>query len=79
MGSSKSFEYFYAVKNSITILIMKIKNNVDEKIFEEIMNSIQQIDYGEVVVTLHDSKVIQIEKKEKKRFQKFDERLHKQS
>ena len=79
MGSSKSFEYFHAAKNNITILIMKIKNAVDEKIFEEIMNSIQQIDYGEVVVTIHNSKVIQIEKKEKKRFKKLDERLHKQS
>jgi len=47
---------------------MDAKKNIDQKILEEIIKSIQQINYGEVVVTIHDSKIVQIEKKEKKRF-----------
>jgi len=41
-----------------------------QKVWDEVMKSIQQIKYGEVVITIHDSKIVQIEKKEKKRFQK---------
>ena len=41
---------------------------IDQKILEEILEPISQIDYGEVVITIHDSKIVQIEKKEKKRF-----------
>lgn len=44
------------------------KRKIDQKILDEIIKSIQQINYGEVVVIIHDSKVVQIEKKEKKRF-----------
>ena len=42
--------------------------SVNKKIMNEIIKSIQQIKYGEVVITVHNSKVTQIEKKEKKRF-----------
>jgi len=52
-------------------LIMDTKKNIDQKILEEIIKAIQQINYGEVVITIHASKVVQIEKREKKRFQKF--------
>ena len=45
------------------------KNSINRDILEEVIKSIQQIEYGEVVVTIHNSKVVQIEKKEKKRFQ----------
>jgi hypothetical protein len=41
-----------------------------ERIIEEIVQSIQRIRYGEVIIIIHDSKVVQIEKVEKKRFQK---------
>ena len=44
---------------------LKIEN---KKILGEIIKSIQEINYGEVVITIHNSKVVQIEKKEKKRF-----------
>jgi len=42
------------------------KNN--SKIYKEILDSIDAISYGEVVITVHDKKIVQIEKKEKKRF-----------
>jgi hypothetical protein len=42
------------------------KNN--SKIYKEILDSIDEISYGEVVITVHDKKIVQIEKKEKKRF-----------
>ena len=40
----------------------------NSKIYKEILDSIDAISYGEVVVTVHDKKIVQIEKKEKKRF-----------
>ena len=40
----------------------------DPHIVQEIVETIRKINYGEVVITVHDSKVVQIEKKEKKRF-----------
>jgi len=33
------------------------------------MQSIEQINYGEIVITIHDSRIVQVEKKEKKRFE----------
>ena len=44
------------------------KINIDQGILNEILKSVQQINYGEVVITIHDSRIVQIEKKEKKRF-----------
>jgi hypothetical protein len=40
----------------------------ENKILEEILKSIQKIKYGEVVITIHNSKIVQIERREKKRF-----------
>ena len=42
--------------------------DIDPKILAEIVEAIKRMKYGEVVVTIYDSKVVQIEKKEKKRF-----------
>lgn len=47
-------------------------------ILEEIAKFIKQVDYGEVVITIHDGEVVQIEKREKKRFN-IKKQLHKQS
>ena len=47
---------------------MKKNTKIDTKICEEILRAIEEIGYGEVVVTIHGSKIVQIEKKEKKRF-----------
>jgi len=41
---------------------------ISRKIKEELLESIEKISFGEVVVTIHDSKIVQVEKKEKKRF-----------
>ena len=49
-------------------LSMNTKENTDQEILEEIIKSIQQINYGEVVITVHDSNIVQVEKREKKRF-----------
>lgn len=35
---------------------------------EEIISTVKQIRYGEVVITIHDSEITQIEKSEKRRF-----------
>jgi len=42
---------------------------INQAILDEIIKSIQQINYGEVVITIHDSKIVQVERREKKRFQ----------
>ena len=43
---------------------------IDKNILDEILIFIRQINYGEVVITIHDSKIVQVEKREKKRFQR---------
>jgi len=44
------------------------KKQVDKKVLREISKSIRTISYGEVVITIHDSKIVQVEKREKRRF-----------
>lgn len=46
------------------------EEKIKQRIVGEIIKSIQKIDYGEVVITIHNSKVVQVEKREKKRFKK---------
>ena len=53
------------------------KNDIADKVLKEIIKAIQQINYGEVVVTIHDSDIVQVEKREKKRFN-ARKLLHKQ-
>ena len=43
-------------------------NKISQIVKDEIINSVQKINYGEVVITIHDSRIVQIEKREKKRF-----------
>jgi len=40
-------------------------NNIEKDILDKILKSIQQINYGEVVIVIHNSKIVQIEKGEK--------------
>ncbi|MEK3887986.1 YezD family protein [Bacillus sp. FSL K6-3431] len=40
----------------------------DEKVIDYIKSELSSIDYGSIVITVHDGKVTQIEKNEKKRF-----------
>ena len=60
----------------VAILINAIEVNMDDEmridksILKEIVDFIQKINYGEVVITVHDSNIVQIEKREKKRFKK---------
>lgn len=44
------------------------KNKIDNRILDEILKAIEVIDYGEVVISIHDARIVQIERKEKKRF-----------
>jgi len=39
-----------------------------QRIMLEIRKVIENIDYGGIVITMHESKVVQIEKRQKKRF-----------
>ncbi len=36
-------------------------------VIEQIMEFIQQINYSEILITIHDSKLVQVEKREKTR------------
>ena len=44
------------------------ETKIDKSVLKEIVDFIQQIKYGEVVITVHDSDIVQVEKREKKRF-----------
>ncbi|MFA5338283.1 MAG: YezD family protein [Candidatus Omnitrophota bacterium] len=47
---------------------LKLEEKEKHRIIHEVLTAIDNIEYGEVVLTIHDSKVVQIEKREKKRF-----------
>ncbi|WP_420812672.1 YezD family protein [Lederbergia lenta] len=40
----------------------------DEKIIEYIKSELNSINFGSVIITIHDGKITQIDKNEKKRF-----------
>lgn len=40
----------------------------DKTLLREIASAVREIRYGEVVITIHNSSVVEIEKREKKRF-----------
>ena len=44
------------------------QTEIDPKILKEIIEAVQQLRHGEVVITVYHSKVVQIQKTEKKRF-----------
>jgi len=52
------------MKNRIGTFSEKEKQDV----FAEIQSAMEKIEYGEVVITIHEAKVVQIEKREKRRF-----------
>ena len=43
------------------------KKAIDPKVLGEIVEAVSELKYGEVVITVYSSKVVQIEKREKKR------------
>jgi hypothetical protein len=44
------------------------KKEIDPRILKEIVESVSKMKFGEVVITVHDARVVQIEEKKKKRF-----------
>lgn len=44
---------------------MEYKKDIDQKTMDEIVTFVSQIKTGELVITVHDSKIVQIEKIEK--------------
>jgi len=45
---------------------------VDQRVVQEILLAIRSIGYGSIEVIIHDSRVVQIERREKVRFDKDD-------
>lgn len=54
------------------------QKDVEDRALKEIIKAIRELNYGEVMVTIHNSEIVQVEKREKKRF-KAQKRLYKQS
>ncbi len=50
-------------------------SKLDDKQLEYLTASLQEIDYGSVVITVHDGQVTQIDTTEKKRFLKKKSRI----
>jgi len=44
------------------------KKDIEPTVLKEIIDAIARMKYGEVVITIHDSRIVQIEEKHKKRF-----------
>jgi hypothetical protein len=44
------------------------KKQINQKVLDEIIEAIGKIKYGQIVITVYDSKVVQIEETKKKRF-----------
>lgn len=55
--------------NSEKIVVNKKEyDSQDTFVIEELQQSLKDLAFGEIVITVHDSRVVQIEKREKKRF-----------
>ena len=50
-----------------------MEKDTEKKIIDEIAKFIGEVKYGEVVIKIHDSKIVQVEKKVKERFSKLYE------
>jgi len=37
-------------------------------VVDEVLRGLKRIEYGEIIITIHDSRVVQVEKREKTRF-----------
>ena len=47
-----------------------MEKDTEKKILDEIAKFVREVQYGEVVIKIHDSKIVQIEKRVKERFNK---------
>ncbi|MDP3143372.1 MAG: YezD family protein [Candidatus Omnitrophota bacterium] len=45
------------------------KNIVNDAIVKEIFEAIDSLEYGQIQITVHDSKIVQVDKTAKKRFE----------
>jgi hypothetical protein len=44
------------------------EKDIDQRILSEVVRNIRQVNFGEVIITIHDAKIVQIERREKKRY-----------
>lgn len=47
---------------------MENEKDIDQRILSEVVRNIRQVNFGEVIITIHDAKIVQIERREKKRY-----------
>jgi hypothetical protein len=47
---------------------VSLESKIDAEMLKNIMKAIHQINYGSVEIVIHDSRIVQIERKEKIRF-----------
>ena len=48
----------------------ELMENVDKTLVSEVLSAIKGIDYGQVLITIHDSRIVQIERTEKIRIRR---------
>lgn len=46
-------------------------NIINDAIFKDIVGILRELKFGEVIIKVHDSKIIQVEKTEKSRYDSF--------
>ena len=49
---------------------VEIKGQDESRIQEEILRAVREVKFGSVEIVIHDAKVVQVERREKIRFQK---------
>ena len=59
-----------ADSNELRSVVGATDESVDSEVVSEILAALRGLRYGSLVVTIHDSEVVQIEKNEKLRLQK---------
>ncbi len=59
-----------ADSNELGSVVGATDESVNSEVVSEILAAVRGLRYGSIVVTIHDSKVVQIEKNEKLRLQK---------
>lgn len=60
------------LKSNVAKLENTALNRVSPRISAEILKALENLRYGSIEIIIHDAKVVQIEKKEKVRFQNDD-------
>lgn len=50
------------------MILLSLNSHLDQKVYETIKHLLENLDFGQILITVHESQITQIEKVEKYRF-----------